>query len=896
MLELINVKKTYTTKTGVNVDALKGISLKFPDTGMVFILGKSGSGKSTLLNLMGGLDSFDSGEMIVKGKSTTAFKQSELDSYRNTSIGFIFQDYNILEEFSVGANIALAMQLQGLNATNDAISNILDQVGLAGFGKRKPNELSGGQQQRVAIARALVKNPEIIMADEPTGALDSNTGLQVFDALKDLSKDKLILIVSHDREYAELYGDRVIELSDGNVISDIEKMKGESLAVSDGVTVLDDSFIKIKKGYELDPDEIKLLVDYFAKADSDSYISSDEVLNSKFRRIAYINDDFTRDKFKKTDESKISDDEVSENFKLVKSRLPQHVAFKMALNSLGYKKFRLAVIIFMTLIALVLFCLADALGSFSETQSIKPTLKGENISYISFTKSLLNQYTELGSTTKIYTEVPLYEKEVDELKSLTGMNFLPAYDLNYISFDMYYDQIPSDFYQYTNGHREYIFSNSLVNAMPITQALVNELGYSVQGRLPINDNEIVITKLLYEHYEIAGYTNGTISIPAEIMNTNYFLNSNPIIKVSYFTEGNQVSIDLKITGIIDTLLPDNLDVSNQILSLIALGNKKSSIYYDGYHSVTFFHPQTLEKIMDEADRRNESTITIDSTLHSWYNEPFDIREINMPYIAFDGKHNRELKDNEIVIPSSIFAKFDNAAQTLAEIAEGVDTIIYYYGYYPVKIIGYYNDDASSYFTIMAGPNIKTMINSDDWPMVSYAISKVSANDIDKIASLHIDKNNSYRMRSYIAVALNTFENLSNSISIVFTYIGLVLILLAALLLMNFIATSIGNKRKEIGILRAIGSRGRDVFNIFFTESLIIAIFNFILAIILSYIIAAFFNRSAKQSTGMVISLLNIGIRQILIVLATSIGSAFIGSILPIISVARKKPIDIIKKR
>ena len=170
------------------------------------------------------MDSFDDGEIsIFCGKSSKDFKQSDFDSYRNTFIGFIFQEYNVMNNFTVKENIALALQLQGKKADDTQIQEILEEVDLSGLGNRKPNELSGGQLQRVAIARALIKHPEIIMADEPTGALDSHTGKQVLDTLKKLSKDKLVvLIVSHDKEFAKNYADSIIELADGQVISDIQ--------------------------------------------------------------------------------------------------------------------------------------------------------------------------------------------------------------------------------------------------------------------------------------------------------------------------------------------------------------------------------------------------------------------------------------------------------------------------------------------------------------------------------------------------------------------------------------------------------------------------------------------------------------------------------------------------
>ena len=227
MLEVKDLVKSYSAKGGVTVKALDGVSVKFPEKGMVFLLGKSGSGKSTLLNVAGGLDRPDSGEVIVKGRSSKDFSPSDFDSYRNTFVGFVFQEYNILNEFTVEQNIALALQLQNKRNDKHAVEDLLEKVDLKGLGKRKPNTLSGGQKQRVAIARALIKEPEIIMADEPTGALDSTTGKQVLETLKKLSETKLVIVVSHDREFAELYGDRIIELKDGKIISDVSKAFAE---------------------------------------------------------------------------------------------------------------------------------------------------------------------------------------------------------------------------------------------------------------------------------------------------------------------------------------------------------------------------------------------------------------------------------------------------------------------------------------------------------------------------------------------------------------------------------------------------------------------------------------------------------------------------------------------
>ena len=220
MIEFKNVSKIYKTKKGVETKALNNINLKIGNKGLVFIVGKSGSGKSTMLNLLGGLDNITSGELFINNKDISKFKNKQYDAYRNTYVGFIFQEFNILENYNVYENIELALRLQNKKSSKEEIDNLLKKLGLENLDQRKINELSGGQKQRVAIARALIKNPEIILADEPTGNLDQTSSKQIFDLLKEISKEKLVIVVSHDMESAKNYADRIIEISDGNIIND----------------------------------------------------------------------------------------------------------------------------------------------------------------------------------------------------------------------------------------------------------------------------------------------------------------------------------------------------------------------------------------------------------------------------------------------------------------------------------------------------------------------------------------------------------------------------------------------------------------------------------------------------------------------------------------------------
>ena len=228
MLKLNNIKKDY--KTGDFVQhALKGISLNFRENEFVAILGPSGSGKTTLLNIIGGLDRYTTGDLIIDGKSTKKFKDKDWDAYRNHAIGFVFQSYNLIGHISVLENVEMGMTLSGMGSSlrkKKALS-LLEKVGLKEHAHKKPNQLSGGQMQRVAIASALANDPKIILADEPTGALDSKTSKQIMELIKEISKDKLVIMVTHNRELAESYATRIVEMKDGELINDSKPFKDD---------------------------------------------------------------------------------------------------------------------------------------------------------------------------------------------------------------------------------------------------------------------------------------------------------------------------------------------------------------------------------------------------------------------------------------------------------------------------------------------------------------------------------------------------------------------------------------------------------------------------------------------------------------------------------------------
>ena len=239
MLELKKISKSYKTGSFVQ-QALKEVSIQFRNNEFVAILGASGSGKTTLLNIIGGLDQYDSGDLIINNKSTKKFKAIDWDRYRNHCVGFIFQNYNLIPHISILDNVEMGMTLSGVNSKTrkKKAKEALKKVGLLEHIHKKPNQLSGGQMQRVAIARALVNNPDIILADEPTGALDTKTSIQIMDLIKEIAKDKLVIMVTHNPDLAKDYATRIIEFKDGTKISDSNPVAEKEK---------DSSTLKIKK-------------------------------------------------------------------------------------------------------------------------------------------------------------------------------------------------------------------------------------------------------------------------------------------------------------------------------------------------------------------------------------------------------------------------------------------------------------------------------------------------------------------------------------------------------------------------------------------------------------------------------------------------------------------------
>ena len=917
MLSVRNLVKIYKPKKAEPVRALNNVSLEFGDTGLVFLLGKSGSGKSTLLNAIGGLDKFDEGEIIIKGKSSKDFSQSDFDSYRNTFIGFIFQEYNILEEFSVAKNLELAIELQGKKPNKEEVLKLLEQVDMLDYAKRKPNQLSGGQKQRVAIARALIKNPQIIMADEPTGALDSNTGKQVMETLKKLSKEKLVIIVSHDREFAETYGDRIIELKDGNIISDVTKKEIESKETSSGIKIIDSNIVYIKKGQKISDSEMQVIKKMLeSKSEtSDAFISFDEDANAKLKEGASINDDGNREKFLKTEKEDVKSKSYSgKDLKLIKSRLKFRDSFKMGASSLKHKKGKLFFTILLSSIAFALFGLVDTFASFKTTSSIVETIN--TVGYKTVSVSSIQKVKTHDYEQKI--NVNLTEKQLETLNDQEGFKFYPV-----VNYD-YWLEPESGLEQKVQTEKvKEIYERRVSGVMELNSSVVNDLGLHFVddgGRIPQTDKEMCITKHLYnclnEHFKDITYEKvksatfyGGYKVVGIIDDESDFS------KYTQEVEGFEQMINYSEMESIWSYGFSNLVFMNKDGFKYQKENSSSYSthwYYraDGYSlsSLNQINADRFEEKLEESisyqfnngylnsfGYANESE-AIQAEKPKFYNEKVVWKT------GYSGR-NANVSGNNIIVSENKMRDWFGAFNREDYLAGECNELVLYWDYEMQTVFKKFNIvgvvpssgvNFDFYHTIMSEETIGSTFGS-----YKFAISKTGSHAaIKNLANMfdELEGNTRFKFQNPATVILDNFGETIEQLAKYLIYVAIGFAVFSAILLSNFIATSISYKKREIGILRAIGARGVDVFKIFFYESLVISLINFVFATAFTVVACHFINASIINDLQFNITLLVFGIRQVILMLGVSFLVAMIASFLPVRKIAKKNPIDAINNR
>ncbi len=943
MLELKNVRKFYHTKAGT-VNALDGVSLTFPSSGLIFILGKSGSGKTTLLNIIGGLDGVDEGEIFIQDKKFSAFSAKEYDSYRNTVVGFIFQEYNLLSEYTVEYNIKIAMELQGVPTDEEKVDGLLKEFEIESLRNRKPSELSGGQRQRVAIARALVKSPHIIMADEPTGALDSATGTQVFDTLKRLSKDKLVIVVSHDNEFAEKYADRIIRLVDGKVVEDVSFKEKELHA---NISEREDAVI-VKEGADLSFDEKELL----AKAVKER------------KRIDLTERLWFRDKAK-------TGEVITENTQPIafkKSSMKLKTSAHLGWKSVRAKPVRLLITVLISAFAFAAFGLFSAVANFTVR------------------KGLLNRLHETPSTmvaTVDYIGQNSLEEEYnlkisdDALKNLaqeTGGTVKGIFDFRdnltgYVSYTQAIGELTETGLlvgkrYYSNSINGFIEFDDLkeINA----DGTFRDFDYSVVAgeypRLQLDDEGRVVEESL-QTVAISTYLADSII---------YYLNGRPIdgeyVESAEALLGHTISIgDQKYTiiGLIDCgEIPSKYDPikysaprNDKLNSLfddynvfINSGAQKCLFVADGFrravnqktNSADIFYAGDTDRMF------SVSNVAVKKPLTDYVYNSEDYDEKNI--LLFSGEYPADgkivLADDEVLVNClnleavfkgeidklydetdkesvrSIFRKFENgsmdtvyagfneALQILdkteigpftATISSKEDETVSK----QVKIVGFYfgvdgnNTSSASEFKLMINSSLMCALSiypeQGDYKQVLFSQQSLQQGADKIVQYLTSETGVSFTWyQNEVLTIIQENEPMIRQAADLFLYLSLALAGFSIFMLYNYISASIASKRHSVGILRALGAGGKDILSTFLFESLLIGLINGALANMLCVLGCELVNAYIMGTMNIPVAFVIFEWKQVIILFVLSLLTSVISSVLPIIKISKKKPVELIR--
>ncbi len=962
MLELVKVKKIYKTKSG-DTSALNEISLSFPKRGMVFITGKSGSGKTTLLNIIGGLDGFDSGNIILDGKDFKDFTQNDYNSYRNTFIGFIFQEYNLLSEYSVQKNLELATELQGVKKDKQEIDDILKIVDLEGLNYRRTNELSGGQKQRVAIARALIKNPKIIMADEPTGALDSATGISVITTLKKLSRDKLVIVVSHDLELAEKYADRIIRLVDGNIVEDVLITENEikaNVAETNASTT-------VKLGADLTDAETELLL---------------KGIREK-REIKFVDQVTVRTK---SQTPPLEKPKTVNPPKFIKSKMKTKSSMGLGFRALGVKPIRLIFTVFLAVVAFALFGLFDTIAAYDDSRAISNLLRTSEYD------SVVLSPEERGDG--FTYNIRIGQEEIDKLNANTKYNFRPLYEINDKGFNgitdrtyiielkpestetvagsSYYQKFVDDFIEFS----EQEISNKIIDKggfnyeivygryPTLPSKMVDEEGNKIKGARSFM--EVAISTYTAENmlYYLSLDTETSPNLNGKkIEKTEDLLDAT--FSVRNYHDGNYLKY--KIVGIIDCgEIPEKfneLKLPGSSKSRSALKSSFDTFINSGAYLKLFVPTGYVQEWRTYINRTNTyffggNNVTVKSG---------DIRQLNVSYfgrtafynaeenigkVVFFDQNQTSASANEVIIPAelirSIYKEKLDTLDINAELNAAINTLFSSMSYEgkanairntlsvlfartaeegPLKltlentnvvndqttcvdfnIVGVYVDVNGDHtgdalfktkplmFSNAGFERIGVPIYQGEYArIISPAKSGVFAtnglaNNIVAESGLAYSWYQNTILET-IKSNRQTLQDFSN----LFLYISVALAVFSVFMLFNYISSSIVSKRQSIGVLRALGSNGKDIFTMFFTESMVISIINALVACLVAFVGCIFVNMYIKTIMNLTLNFAIFGFRQIGIIFGISIVTGILSSLIPIIRICKEKPIELIRK-
>ncbi len=938
MLKLKEITKVYEMGE-TRVDALKGVSLCFRRNEFVSILGQSGCGKTTMLNIIGGLDRYTTGDLVINGKSTEEYKDKDWDTYRNHSIGFVFQSYNLIPHQTVLENVELALTLSGVskNERRKKAIKVLEKVGLGDKLKNKPSQLSGGQMQRVALARALVNDPEIILADEPTGALDTETSVQIMDLLKEISKDKLIIMVTHNPELAENYSTRIVKLLDGNLIDDSNPYSEE--------------------------DEAKDVAEYLEKKE-----------RSRKR-------------------SKLTEKERKKREK--KKKMSFWTALSLSFKNLLTKKARTILVAFAGSIGIIGIALILAVSSgFSsyigkmqeDTLSTSPiTITSKKVDFASivsqmFMESAANKNNEnpddgvyvnqnistmmnsvgsnLGTNNleKFYAYV---EDNYDDLKEYItavqctydlGLEFyLDKEDVNYIpSLAVEPDPNSRALMTMITKYALFYFEDKTgIHAEP--NALTG--GYTLHR--PTNIGDTLLTteeqkKTAYpfiynnnytELYSIVdGLENSANNKKVELAQTEILPLVFNILDVDFdasaMGSGNSMMSMFGSMNIFNEMI-DNQEFINSQYDLLAGERVKSDAEHsneaylvldennelDDYvlYGLGLLSDEQMDRVLKGVVENNrvDDPISFDSIIGTkfkvldeidYYVYDADLEKIvdfrlYVKSVKVDGVETNEVYDAVNGMTKYMLAyknAYDNAQNEVKIVgivrtnettkSGSLSSGIAYTRHFTEQMINYRNEKISELGTGFDGVNV---VNKKVPKQIALYIksfeSKEGVVEFIDAYNAQADKDDQITYTDVAGFIMSTVSTIINAITYVLIAFVSVSLIVSSIMIGIITYISVIERTKEIGVLRSVGASKRDVKRVFTAESFIIGLASGVLGIIVSLLLIIPINLILKHFTG-IAGLAHLPLGGAIILILISVALTFISGLLPAKAAAKKDPV------
>lgn len=837
ILELKDIKKDYKLADNV-VPALKGVSMAFRHNEFVSILGPSGCGKTTMLNIIGGLDQYTSGDLIIKGQSTKKFKGGDWDTYRNHSIGFVFQSYNLIPHLSVLGNVELALTLAGISSKErkQRAMAVLERVGLKNECKKRPNQLSGGQMQRVAIARALVNNPEILLADEPTGALDSKTSVQIMELIKEISKERLVIMVTHNTELAEKYSSRIIKLLDGKVIDD-----------SNPPSENDDALERI---IETLPQNAQNLQKNDKKA-----------------------------------------------FKKKKSSMSVFTAFMLSLKNLITKKGRT-----------ILTSVAGSIGIIGVALVL--AISNGFTNYINKMQTdTLGGYPIAVSTVAIdYSSLSSFMGESNKVGTSEEEGSFGVYNPSTIIAKMgNYNFISDKFVKYINDYIEE--DNKKGDRKSLSSV---QFTYATNLKVLTEGSEGVV---FVDTKPTTSSIYGTSSslFYEGLADKDFVLSNYDIVEGKYPENKNEVLLVLNSTGALSTDMLTKLGIAvsvnsegeyERILYSDVIGKTYKVISNDTYYTpvydsegnVTEFSTLAKADYQTAFDGASE-TLSICGVMKPRKDivvEVFDAGIMYLPELATS--YQQDCK-NSLIVQKSIddgkfYVPFTVDISELKGFGLGIQNFNT-----PAEIVGFVKSSFDIDMTAEEATNLGLqMVGASTIPTGIYLYPKNfdgKAEVLKRIDDWNASENGAHNKIVYTdatEVLTGTLGELINIISYVLIAFAAISLLVSSIMIGIITYVSVVERTKEIGVLRSIGARKRDIARVFNAETFIIGLFAGLIGVVLTYILCFPVNAIIAKVSGGLKNIAVLKFDHALILIAVSFVLTLISGLIPARIASKKDPV------